>query len=514
MERRVLKRIAIEFCKSCTSQGQQGCKKSEVDASKDGRIILPSCMIHKMDETKISQKNIFEYSSVSAIEPKPEPEPESELRIKPEKKPDKESGWKGFFEVVTEEPRSKLRVQKPIESQGHELKRPTVAEPEKELKIPIGMSTRQNVECVECIDAPFKNWNETYTRILHCIKDHHTIGSMSKVLNIPRSTIRDKLTKLETKEIITKSETTLLGNKCANFIITSGWAIKLVHSGSDEPLLVVNKPHSKKVSAVKFTRHSVSLQAEIISGTIPKGDRSYSPNGWTGEIFEGNGTYTIRIIPNRKGTTRAVIDISLNLGASSPADLTMKYHSFAERYLGTWAEKHGLKLGQITEYRTPHTPIEGSQGLAQTIINAVGGETKLINYGIQVDKSDKEHQGEVEFVGKKGEETLRNFEFALNQSPEKMERLESKFDALRDTLHTEAKRVGNGITEIQGWLILQRENDLLREQIKLDREQIQLYREQMTELTKQVNEMKVMLGLTPKPPQATKSKYDEVGIYG
>lgn len=432
-------------------------------------------MTGRLGEVRTGQKNIFEYCQVQEPEKTPEPE------LKPQ--------WKGFFEVVTsEQPKNDRKPEIPV------------------------------IQTTECIDAPFKGWDETFTKILYCIKDHHTIGSMSKVLKLPRSTIRDKLTKLEKKEIITKSETNLLGNRCANFIITSGWALKLVNT--EEPQKIVTKPEQSKPKPVKFTRHSVSLQAEILSGVIPKGDRSYSPNGWTGEIFDGNeeGTYKIRVIPNRKGTNRAVIDINICLGASSPADLTMRYHTFAERYLGVWAEKHSLKLGQITEYRSPHTPIEGSKGLAQTILNAVGGETKLVDLGVQVDKSDKEHQGEVEFVGKKGEETLRNFEFALNQSPQKMEQLESKFDVLRDSLHNEAKKVGSGISEIQGWLILQRENDLLREQVQLYREQIreqaQLYKEQMTELTKQVNEMKSMLGLAPRTPESKKGKYDEVGIYG
>ena len=477
MERRVLRKTAVDICASCKNQGQQGCKKSEIDSSKDGKVTLLICMTERLGEVRLGQKNIFEYCSATEPELKPEPEPKQELK----------NSWKGFFEAVTPEP----GIQK---EQKKSVLTPTI-------------------QTIECTDAPFKNWDETYTRLLHCIKDHHTIGSMSKVLNLPRSTIRDRLTKLEKKEIITKSETTLLGNRCANFIITSGWAMKLVNH--DEPQIIVNKPQSqqRKPEPVKFTRHNVSLQAEIITGTIPKGDKRYSPNGWTGEIFEGNGTYKIRVIPNRKGTARAVIDIFVSLGASSTADLTMKYHAFAERYLGAWAEKHILKLGQITEYRTPHTVIEGSKGLAQTILKATGGETKIADMGVQVDESDKEHKGEVEFHGtkkeesNKGAESLRNFEFALNQSPEKMEQLASKFDALRDTLHNEVEKVGNGLSGIQGFLILQRENDLLREQV-------QLYREQMTELTKQVNEMKVMLGLLPAHPGSKKNKYDEVGIYG
>lgn len=390
--------------------------------------------------------------------------------------------WKGYFE--SEDLTSNPELKTPI--------------PEKKSQKPKTTSTTLS-------EAPFKKWDETYTRILHCIKDNHTISSISKVLSIPRSTIRDRLHRLEQKEIITKTDTILLGNKHTTFIITNGWALKLVNGGQ---VSVVNKPNVPKTESVKFARHCVSLQAEIISGTIPKGDKSYSPNGWTGEIFEGDGTYTIRVIPNRNGTARAVVDIFISLGASSPADLTMKYHTFAERYLGSWAEKNSLKLGQITEYRMPHTSVEGSRGLAQTILGAIGGETKFKDKGIQVDKSDKEHQGEIEFHDKKGEESLRNFEFALNQSPEKMEHLASKFDALRETLHDEVKKVGSGISDIQGFLILQRENDLLREQN-------QLLREQMSELTKQVNEMKTMLGLNPPHQDSPKkSKYDGIGVYG
>ncbi len=483
MERRVLKRTAIEICSSCTNQGQEGCRKSEIDSSKDGRVTLPICMVARLGEVRLGQKNIFEYC------PPTEAKTETILEKKHKQSTEQKTEWTGHFESGLATQESPKETKKPAAS--------------------------IRIQTVECTDAPLKNWDETYTKILHCIKDHHTISSMSKLLNLPRSTLRDRLTRLETKEIITKTETMLLGNRHTTFIITSGWATKLVNN--DEPQVIITKPQSQsqqsKPEPVKFTRHGVSLQAEIITGTIPKGDKQYSPNGWTGEIFEGNGTYKIRVIPNRKGTARAVIDIFVSLGASSTADLTMKYHAFAERYLGTWAEKHSLKLGQITEYRTPHTVIEGSRGLAQTIIKATGGETKIVDMGIQVDKSDKEHKGEVEFHGtrtegdKKGDESLRNFEFALNQSPQKMEQLASKFDVLRDTLHKEVEKVGNGLSGIQGWLILQRENDLLREQV-------QLYREQMAELTKQVNEMKEILGLAPSKPGTKKSKYDEVGIYG
>lgn len=483
MERRILKRTAIEICASCTHQGQKGCKKAEIESSTHGRITLPICIAEKLGEVRIGQKNIFEYCL--PIEPTSEFKPDSKLE--PKKTHFKNDEWKGHFEPAAQPSK----------------------EPQKETKKPVADI---KIQTVECIDAPLKNWDETYTRILHCIKDHHTINSMSKLLAIPRSTIRDRLTRLEKKEIITKTETMLLGNRHATFIITSGWATKLVNQ--DEPQIIINKPHQTKPDTVKFTRHNVSLQAEIITGAIPKGDKQYSPNGWTGEIFEGNGTYKIRVIPNRKGTARAVIDIFVSLGASSTADLTMKYHAFAERYLGAWAEKHSLKLGQITEYRTPHTVIEGSKGLAQTILKATGGETKIADMGVQVDKSDKEHKGEIEFHGSKkdkdkdkGEESLRNFEFALNQSPQKLEQLASKFDALRDSLHNEVEKVGNGVSGIQGWLILQRENDLLREQNRI-------YKDQMIELTKQVNEMKVVLGLAPAHPESKKSKYDEVGIYG
>ncbi|MDP2815175.1 MAG: Lrp/AsnC family transcriptional regulator, partial [Rectinemataceae bacterium] len=321
MERRVLKRTAIEICASCPNQGQQGCKKAEIDSSKDGRITLPICMVERLGEVRLGQKNIFEYC------PPTETKTTTETTTKPEIKPGQRNEWKGHFEPITQEP-------------------------QKETKKP---ETPIRIQTVECTDAPLKNWDEVYTRILHCIKDHHTIGSMSKLLNIPRSTLRDRLTRLEKKEIITGTETHLLGNKHTTFIITSGWAMKLVNQ--DEPQIIVNKPPSQqlKPEPVKFTRHNVSLQAEIITGTIPRGDKRYSPNGWTGEIFEGNGTYKIRVIPNRKGTARAVIDIFISLGASSTGDLTMKYHAFAERYLGAWAEKHSLRLSQITEYRTPHT---------------------------------------------------------------------------------------------------------------------------------------------------------------
>jgi len=409
------------------------------------------------------QKNLFEFCQPTATQ-----------KLKNE--------WKGHFELEDSAPIPEIKTQIP------EIQTP------KPKAVPTILP-----------DAPFKHWDEKYTRILHCIKDHHTISSISKVLSMPRSTVRDRLKRLEQNEIITKTDTILLGNKHTTFIITNGWALNLVNGGQ---VSAVSKPNVPKTEHVKFARHCVSLQTEIISGTIPKGDKSYSPNGWTGEIFEGNGTYKIRVIPNRNGTARAVIDIFISLGASSPADLTMKYHTFAERYLGSWAEKHSLKIGQITEYRTPHTTVEGSHGLAQTILGAIGGETKIKDMGIQVDKSDKEHQGEIEFHDKKGEESLRNFEFALNQSPEKMERLASKFDALRETLHDEVTKVGSGISDIQGFLILQRENDLLREQN-------QLLREQMSELTKQVNEMKTMLGLNPPHKDAPKkSKYDGIGVYG
>jgi DNA-binding Lrp family transcriptional regulator len=362
------------------------------------------------------------------------------------------------------------------------------------------------IETTVRTDAPFRNWDTTYTKILYCIRDNYTISKMAKQLHLPRSTLVGRLRKLVEKEIITETESVILGIRQKTFIITSGWAMKLLCNG--EAQVVVSKPFKPplKPDAVKFTKHAVSLQAEILEGAIPKGDRSYSPNGWTGQIFEGNGTYSIRVIPNKKGIGRAVIDINLSLSASSSADLTMKYHALAERYLGKWSEQYNIKLGQITEYKKPHTVIEGSRELAQTIIKLTGGESRLENYGVQVDESDKEHKGEAEFHGEKGEKSLRNFEFALNQAPERMEQLESKFDTLRENLHQEVKKVGRGITEVQGWLILQRENDLLREQNLM-------LKEQMEELKKQVNEMKSTLGLSPAT-QTRKSKWDDVGIYG
>lgn len=438
MERRVLKRTADEICRACPKKGQKGCPKDELKQGSDGRITLPFCMVEQK-------------SQVHHI------------------------GQKSIFEYASQTPAGQ-KVQ--------------------------SAKTPPRIETTVHTDAPFRNWDAIYTKILYCIKDNYTISKIAKQLRLPRSTVVDRLKKLEKKEIITKTDTVILGVRHKTFIITSGWAMKLVNNG--EAQVISTKPF--KPEPVKFTRHAVSLQAEILEGTIPKGDKSYSPNGWTGEIFEGNGTYKIRVIPNKKGIGRAVIDIYLSLGASSTADLTMKYHGFAERYLGKWAEQHKIRLGQITEYRTPHTVIRGSKGLAQTIISATGGETKIEDHGVQVDKSDEENKGEVEFHGKAGDESLRNFEFALNQSPEKMAQLENKFDTLRDTLHKEVEKVGHGISGIQGYLILQRENDLLREQNRLLKEQI-------TELTKQVNEIKSMMGIADAPKRG-KGKYDDIGIYG
>ncbi len=325
--------------------------------------------------------------------------------------------------------------------------------------------------------------------------------------NQPATTIRGRLDKMLVSNIIKKNPESI-GFKRLGYLIFNSYVSDLIKQ--ELGLGVSDESQSrKKPEPVKFTKHHCSFKAEIISGQIPKGDKTYSPRNWEGQIFEG-GNFVIRVIPNKASRGMAVIDVNIDLGADTYNNLHGKYLSYATKYLGEWAEKHNIRIGHPAEYRKPHVPIEGSRGLAGAILGDRHGEVTLTDYGIRVDTSDEEHKGEVEFTKKKREspekfdKRINNFEYVLNQSPEDIAELSKSVNTLRSGVEGIKKEVNN----VQQWLIVQRENDMLREQN-------QLLKDQLHEMSKQLEEIKVAVGITlPKEPKKESSKYDNMGIYG
>ncbi|MDD5453975.1 MAG: HNH endonuclease [Candidatus Ratteibacteria bacterium] len=85
---------------------------------------------------------------------------------------------------------------------------------------------------------------------------------MSKVLNIPRSTLRDRLSRLEQNDIITMTETRVIGSKCLTFNIISGWENRLMEdTDNSKTELICDKTivsTSKYTSLIKTHRAKLS----------------------------------------------------------------------------------------------------------------------------------------------------------------------------------------------------------------------------------------------------------------
>jgi hypothetical protein len=232
---------------------------------------------------------------------------------------------------------------------------------------------------------------------------------------------------------------------------------------------------------MKFKWHGCTFKAGILSGTRPKGDRTYHPKNWTGEVFY-LVTHTIRLT-----SKHAVVEVHEDLGAGSENDLLLKYHSLAETYLGQFSERHKLRLGAVKLYREPHRPIPGSKELAEAILREES-EIFCPENGIQIDRSHEE--GEIEFVGKKGKETAQAFAFTLNQMPSIAAGLRSEMHELKATVTEKVTALESNLT----LLALKQRNMELEEQNREMMNQIKTF-------SAELSNIKALLGNIPASPE-------------
>jgi hypothetical protein len=210
----------------------------------------------------------------------------------------------------------------------------------------------------------------------------------------------------------------------------------------------ISTPYDKPFN---YSHHAVSFKAECLGGAHPKGDHTYHPKGWDGEVFYYDG-YKIRLTPHY-----AIVDIKEDLGADTEANLLLKYHTLAQTYLKKFSAQYNIQLSPVVEQnREPHRSIPGSNNLAQEMLGSMGGELYDKETGLQIDESDNKHKGELEFVGKKGAGTSKRLQHLINQGPviladtkAKVEDAKAKVDSIEKVIHSEFQEVKTEMREIK-----------------------------------------------------------------
>ncbi|VVB84705.1 Uncharacterised protein [uncultured archaeon] len=288
-----------------------------------------------------------------------------------------------------------------------------------------------------CREDRKKHRRELVLNILKLITFMYHVSQIARLLNLPRSTVQYWLRKLEERGLIKPDGKSSPRSYPKIYALTTAGTKFLIHneggSAAHEPLF-----------NFKYTWHALSFKSEILGGARPKGDHSYNPTNWKGEVFYRDG-YKIRLT-----TKHAIVDINQDLGADTEADLLLKYHTLAQSHLRQFSKQYDLQLSSLVEQnREPHRAIPGSHDLAQKMLGSMGGELHNEATGLQVDESDKDHRGEVEFVGEKGAKAAEEFLHLVNKGPLILADTKAKVDNFEKVLHSEIREIKADLREIK-----------------------------------------------------------------
>ncbi|MDD5474330.1 MAG: hypothetical protein PHU34_09325 [Candidatus Methanoperedens sp.] len=276
---------------------------------------------------------------------------------------------------------------------------------------------------------------ELKLKILKLITLMYPVSSIARILKQPRTTILYWVNKFEKRGLVKpdgKSNTR--SNPKFYKLTTAGTKVLIHNEGSSS---AYDPPFN-------YTHHAVSFKSEYLGGTHPKGDHSYHPKNWQGEVFYRDG-YKIRLTPKH-----AIVDIHEDLSADTESNLLLKYHTLAQNYLRQFSAQYNIQLSPIVEQnREPHRAIPGSHSLAQKILGSMGGELHDKETGLQVDESDKNHKGEIEFIGKEGAETSERFLHLVNQGPTILATTRAKVDENNQRINSFEKVLCSDLQELK-----------------------------------------------------------------
>ncbi len=248
-----------------------------------------------------------------------------------------------------------------------------------------------------------KRREELKTKILKLIPLMYPVSSIARILKQPRTTILYWVKKFEERGLVKPDEKSNTRSNPKFYKLTTAGTKVLIHN---------ERNSSAYDPPFNYAHHAVSFKAEYLGGAHPKGDHSYHPKNWQGEVFYRDG-YKIRLT-----SKHAIVDIHEDLGADTEANLFLKYHTLAQTHLRQFSAQYNIQLSPIVEQnREPHRAIPDSHELAQKMLGSMGGELHDKVTGLQIDESDKNHKGEIEFTGKEGAETSERFLHLVNQGP-------------------------------------------------------------------------------------------------
>lgn len=287
-----------------------------------------------------------------------------------------------------------------------------------------------------------KRREELKMNILKLITLMYPVSSIARIIKQPRTTILYWVKKFEERGLVKPDGKSNTRSNPKFYKLTTEGTKVLIHNEGD------STPYDKLFN---YSHHAVSFKAEYLGGARPKGDHTYHPKNWEGEVFYYDG-HKIRLTPKH-----AIVDIHEDLGADTESNLLLKYHTLAQTYLQKFSAQHKIQLSPVVEQnREPHRAILGSHNMAQKILGSIGGELHDKETGLQIDESDKNHKGEVEFIGKEGAETSRSFQHLVNQGPvilattrAKADSAEAKVNSFEKVLHSEFREIKADLREIK-----------------------------------------------------------------
>lgn len=420
----ISKKDALHICSKCKKKNPKKCVIHDIEESQKDIIIAPDCMVSfgkvggKSSPThdKSSPTHEKKYNNISDLS----------------SKNNTVQGGRTF----TPNDKQGLADDSPTLNdivQGVNKVRPP---PMTKVRPPIGCTQGTGDLTLSLLDR----------EILGYLQDDMHIRGIANNINVPRSTIRYRVRRMEEAGILISSN--------------GVYGTKLYKISPDSPTQIGESliHNEERKQAVDFSAHCMSFSYSIISGTQPKSKNSYHPRNWTGYVFK-LGPHRIRSTPSS-----IIIDLNIVLEADTLINLGIKYMDISQPLVLNFAKEHNLKLGTPVISRKPHFETDDT-GIGRVLSEVGSFKTRGMNLTFDTSRSSGDFESDFE--------SAKAFDFTLNQLPGISAELKSKLSDLNQTTTEEFTKTQATLeqlsVDVNGLYVLlqmKHENDKLRADYK------------------------------------------------
>lgn len=285
-----------------------------------------------------------------------------------------------------------------------------------------------SIKKIRTVDVKWQ-WDKLDSDIITAITNKYNVNGIVRIVQQSKGTVQYRINRLEKEGLIVSYDQHTGLRRVKLFNLTPK-ARKLLNKPEELP--ASEQMQKPRLPQYPFSSHSNTLIFPVLEGTIPTSGKPYKMNNWIGHTFDSvDGSHTI------KTTTKSIIvEINIELGNMSVANLIMRYTELGKTFAGKFAERFNLKLGLPEWMRDAHNTLkDNALGRLGSEIGAFRTES-----GISLDRSRS--PGDLEM---KPQQAL-GFEALINDVPQQIEHIAAKIDRI-DAHHSTTTERANAISE-------------------------------------------------------------------